>query len=80
VVGATNTAALAFGGIGPPGGNEDATETWNGTNWTEVNDMNTEGRKVAGTRSNNTAALAVGGWWKFSKYRNMEWNKLDRSK
>ena len=26
-VGATNTAALMYGGIGPPGGNEDATET-----------------------------------------------------
>jgi hypothetical protein len=35
----TNTAALAFGGNIPP--TTGATETWNGTNWTEVNDLNT---------------------------------------
>ena len=31
--GATNTAALAFGGFTPPT-NSNATETWNGTSWT----------------------------------------------
>ena len=36
-VGTDNTSALAFGG----NPNSKATESWNGTNWTEINDMNT---------------------------------------
>jgi hypothetical protein len=35
----SQTAALAFCGDVPP--YSAYTETWNGTNWTEVNDMNT---------------------------------------
>ena len=38
----------------------DITETWNGTNWTEVNDMNV-GRNQLGGAGTNTAALAFGG-------------------
>ena len=49
-----------FGGIGPPGGNEDATETYNGS-WTEVNDMNTARHGMASVGASNTAALSVGG-------------------
>ena len=60
------TAALGFGGLvdpSPPSQptiNISLTESWNGTNWTEVNDMNTAryGVRGAGTQ---TAALATAG-------------------
>jgi hypothetical protein len=52
----TNTAALAFGGD-PPVGN---TESWNGTSWTELNDLNTARRILTGAGT-STAALAFGG-------------------
>ena len=59
--GATNTAALAFGGFTAPSltltGNA---ETWNGTSWSEVNNLNTAGRSM-GTAGTNTAALAISG-------------------
>jgi hypothetical protein len=62
--GATNTAALAFGGstalppsVGPTG----VTESWNGTSWTELNDLNTARLQLRGTGT-NTAALAFGGY------------------
>ena len=60
----TQTAALTFGGQmspGPPTGLHDQTETWNGTNWTEVNDLNTARAGLAGAGINNTAVLAFGG-------------------
>ena len=38
----TQTAALAFGGVDDTGPTvEDATELYNGTSWTEVNDLTT---------------------------------------
>ena len=37
-----------------------ATELWNGTNWTEVNDLNTA-RSTVGMHAVSTAALAFGG-------------------
>ncbi len=39
-----NTAALAFGGATPAVKNQ--TESWNGTNWTEVNDLNTARNQI----------------------------------
>jgi hypothetical protein len=52
------TAALVFGGNIPPAvGN---TESWNGTAWTELNDLNTA-RSDLGGAGIQTAALAVGG-------------------
>ena len=62
----TQTAALAFGGRGippdyPPDVLHDNTETWNGTNWTEVNDLNTGRYYLAGCGASNTASLAFGG-------------------
>jgi hypothetical protein len=58
-VGNRQTAALAFGGQ-PGGGVTGATESWNGTSWTEVNDLNTARSRLiaAGTQ---TAALGFGG-------------------
>ena len=59
--GASNTSALAFGGNTPPGANyKDETELWNGTNWTEVNDLNTARQYIAGTGI-QASALAFGG-------------------
>ena len=52
----TATAALAFGGSPSPG----ATELWNGTNWTEVNDLNV-GRTNLNGNGTSTSALAIGG-------------------
>jgi len=57
----TKTSALAFGGwIGSSG---TITESWNGTNWTEVNDLNL-GRHggIGGAGADNTSALAFGGF------------------
>ena len=55
----TNTAALGFGGITivTPLGN---TESWNGTSWTELNDLNTA-RDRPGGAGTQTKALAFGG-------------------
>jgi hypothetical protein len=54
--GATNTAALAFGGVPVTAVNE----SWNGTTWTELGDLNTA-RRILGGVGINTAALAFGG-------------------
>ena len=53
----TVTSTLVFGG-GSPG--VAVTESWNGSNWTEVNDLNTARYFLAGTGI-ITAALAYGG-------------------
>jgi hypothetical protein len=37
------------------------TESWNGTSWTELNDLNTA-RRLLGGSGTNTAALAFGGF------------------
>ena len=56
----TATSALAYGGeSGPPF--LAITESWNGTNWTEVNDLNTARDKLAGAGEDNTNGLAIGG-------------------
>ncbi len=63
--GASNTSALAFGGFafpgGPPNGQVNQTESWNGSNWTEVNDLNTGRRNIAGAGI-QTSALGFGGY------------------
>jgi hypothetical protein len=56
--GADNTSALAFGGDPPPGVAN--TESWNGSAWTEVNNLNTARQQLAGTGT-VPAALAFGG-------------------
>ena len=53
------TAGLFFGGESPLTGK---TELWNGTSWTEVNDMNTARQSSGqGAGNSNTDALAIGG-------------------
>ena len=55
------TSGLAYSGQISPGASTD-TESWNGTNWTEVNNMNAGRIGLVGVGSTgNTAALAVGG-------------------
>jgi hypothetical protein len=58
--GADSTSALAFGGETSPGPVTADTESYNGTSWTEVNDLNTARDRVGGA-GNQTAALAFGG-------------------
>ena len=55
----TSTAALGFGGNPPNAAKE--TESWNGTNWTEIGDMNVGKDNTPGGAGTNTAALAFGG-------------------
>ena len=53
----TQTATITAGGS--PG--LAITETWNGTNWTEVNDLNTGRSSNGGVTGSTTAALVFGG-------------------
>ena len=53
----TQTAALGFGGVPP---NTAITESYNGTNWTEVNDLNNAKHALAGGGT-QTSAIAFGG-------------------
>jgi hypothetical protein len=57
--GTDNTSAIVFAGDLVPGVTT-ATETWNGSSWTEVNDMSTA-RETPGAAGNSTAALGFGG-------------------
>ena len=54
----TSTAGLIFGGAP---GYTDKTESYNGSTWSEVNDLN-QGRYEAGGGGTQGAALAFGGW------------------
>jgi hypothetical protein len=54
----TQTSTLVFGG-GPP--NKAQTEAYDGSSWTEVNDLNTARRGIAGAGADSTSALAFGG-------------------
>ena len=56
--GTATTAAVVFGGQTP--GNTAVTENYNGTAWTEVNDLN-DSRQLLGGTGTYTAALAAGG-------------------
>jgi hypothetical protein len=58
------------------------TESWNGTSWTELNDLNTA-RQNGGCGGTNTAALSFSGTNSVgsptAQTEKLEWNKLDRS-
>ena len=59
--GSSNTNALAYGGRPAPAETGSAVvESWNGTNWTEVNDLN-QLRSSSGGAGTNTLALVFGG-------------------
>ena len=59
--GSTPTAGLCFGGPGPVDTGNDICELYNGTAWTEVNDLNT-GRPGMGGNGTTAAALGCGGY------------------
>ena len=52
----TTTAALAVGGS-----TTTAVESWNGSSWTEVSEVNTGRNQSAGTSVSSTDALVFGG-------------------
>ena len=58
--GTSNTSAIVFGGSVPPSAITE-TESWNGTSWTEVNDLNTAKKDGGSAGASNTNALAFGG-------------------
>jgi len=63
--GATQTAALNFGGQGNPPGpahpTSAETQTYDGSSWTEVNDLNNS-RRLLGGAGTYTSAIAMGGY------------------
>jgi len=56
----TSTSALIYGGNVPA--DQAKTESWNGSSWTEVNDLNLARRRLSGAGADNTSALAIGGY------------------
>ena len=56
----TATSALAAGGYTTA--NVAIAESWNGTSWTEVGDINTARRSHGGLGASNTAAAIYGGY------------------
>ena len=59
--GGTKDASIVYGGQIVPGTYQSLTETWNGTSWTEVNNLNTLRSNLYGAGRTNTAVLAFGG-------------------
>ena len=60
--GGSQTAAIAFGGARTPGPNSQAvTELYDGTSWTEVNDLNTARERCSSAATTNTASLCIAG-------------------
>ena len=66
-----STAAIGFGGFNPGQQGEAKTESWNGTNWTEVNDLNV-GRNDMGGCGTQTDALGFGGVTPAGQFANTE--------
>ena len=77
------TSGLIYGGKTPP--STAVTESYNGTSWTEVNDLNTAREAMGSSGISNTSALAFGGVTypgatNQALTEKLEWIKLDRSK
>ena len=69
----TSTSSLFFSGAPYPV--SAYTESWNGTSWTEVADLNTTRQQGASAGSSNTAALVFGGETSTAKSDHVEeWN------
>ena len=71
--GADNTAALCYGGESPSG-NDSRCESWNGSAWTEVGDLNAAKRDGAGVGTVYTSCLAAGGYVTAVVATNERWN------
>ena len=61
--GGSQTAAIAFGGVQytPPAVSRAYTELYDGTSWTEVNDLNTARERCSSAATTNTASLCIAG-------------------
>jgi len=61
--GGSQTAAIAFGGVRytPPPVSQASTELYDGTSWTEVNDLNTARERCSSAATTNTASLCIAG-------------------
>ena len=61
--GANNTNALVFGGDVHPTSPRfsNTTEKWDGSSWTEVNELNTGRLNIGGAGVSNSQAIAFGG-------------------
>ena len=71
----TTTSALCFGGLKPPGEVlMGETESWNGSAWTEVSDLNTARQDLGGAGADNTSAIAIGGGTPDKTANNETWN------
>lgn len=69
------TNSIAFGGRnGGPDAKLANAETWNGTSWTEVNDLNTAREQLGGAGLSSTSALAFGGEGPPFKANTEDWN------
>ncbi len=67
----TQTSNLIAGRYDPPSG---ITESYNGSSWTEVADLNTARAFLGGTGASNAAALAIGGYTTTAIDNNESWN------
>ena len=56
----TVTAGLVWGGQTAPGSKVTINESWNGTSWTEVGDLNTAKTNIATSRGSTTVMLVFG--------------------
>ena len=56
-----STSGLVYGGDEGASNKSALTESWDGTNWTEVGDLNTSRSYGAGSGTTNTAALCLSG-------------------
>ena len=65
---------MSFGGDNGPGDSA-KTESWNGTNWTEVNVLNTARQELGGAGASNTSALAFSGG-PGNKQETEDWNGI----
>ena len=73
--GTSYTAAGAVGGANPGSGPKAETEIWNGSSWTEVNDM-PAGKQNHASAGTTTAAFAASGLapWPNVSTANYDWN------
>ena len=72
-LGRTYTAALLVGGRTPPSAFVANTESWNGTSWSEVNDINTARGFMSGQTGTSSSAFVAGGNPPYTA-KNEHWN------
>ena len=73
--GASNTSALVFGGLIPGNPRTAITEKWNGTAWTELNNLGTARSLMGSTKGPITSGLAFGGGTPDKTVATEEWSE-----